>query len=128
MFYCFLNNLTGQIPSGYYNGTEVLSGEALKYKLSTIIKDHTELEYDELTYALRVTDSDPDSTNNDIIIYTGWSYGKNDFENGTKEFPNRKIVDRIEKALHESFTDKRLRGEWFELNNNDVDDINKTLK
>jgi hypothetical protein len=35
-----------QIPDGYYDGTEGLSGVDLKLKLHTIIEDHTELEYD----------------------------------------------------------------------------------
>ena len=35
-----------------------------KYKLHTIIEEHTELEYDDVTDALRVTDSDPNNPNN----------------------------------------------------------------
>jgi hypothetical protein len=45
-----------------------------------------------------------------------------------KEFPSRKIAESIEKALHETFSDKRLRGEWFELSEPDINEIKQTLK
>lgn len=46
----------------------------------------------------------------------------------SKKFPIRKIAESIEKALHSSYSEKRLRGEWFELNGNDVEHIKETLK
>ncbi|WP_040278993.1 GIY-YIG nuclease family protein [Psychroserpens damuponensis] len=46
----------------------------------------------------------------------------------SKKFPIRKIADSIEKALHNTYSEKRLRGEWFELNTKDVEDIKETLK
>jgi len=46
----------------------------------------------------------------------------------SKEFPNRKIAESIEKSLHMSYDDKRIRGEWFELDNGEVNDIMETLK
>jgi hypothetical protein len=46
----------------------------------------------------------------------------------SKEFPNRGIAKSIEQALHGNYASKRIRGEWFELNNNDVTDIQTTLK
>lgn len=46
----------------------------------------------------------------------------------SKRFPNRKIAESIEKSLHLTFKEKRIRGEWFELDNNEVDDIIETLK
>ncbi len=44
-----------------------------------------------------------------------------------KEFPTRIIAEAIESALHKAYEDKRLRGEWFALNEKDVLDIKKTL-
>ena len=46
----------------------------------------------------------------------------------SKKFPIRKIAESIEKALHSAYSEKRLRGEWFELNDNDVEHIKETLK
>lgn len=46
----------------------------------------------------------------------------------SKKFPIRKIAESIEKALHSTYSEKRLRGEWFELNDNDVKHIKETLK
>jgi len=44
-----------------------------------------------------------------------------------KQFPNRKIAKSIEKSLHEAYGEYRVRGEWFELSDNDLDAIRKTL-
>lgn len=46
----------------------------------------------------------------------------------SKKFPIRKIAESIEKALHSAYSEKRLRGEWFKLNDNDVEHIKETLK
>ena len=62
-----------QIPEGYYDGTEGLSGDELKSALNDIIDGHTELSYDGVWIALRDTDEDPDNTDNVILLYTGWS-------------------------------------------------------
>lgn len=45
-----------------------------------------------------------------------------------KEFPSRRIAESIEKALHSTFSKKRIRGEWFELDIQDVEEIKQTLK
>lgn len=45
----------------------------------------------------------------------------------SKKFPVRKIAESIEKALHETYSEKRLRGEWFELDLIDVGHIKQTL-
>lgn len=45
----------------------------------------------------------------------------------SKEFPTRTIAEAIESALHKAYGEKRLRGEWFELDNKDVDDVIRTL-
>lgn len=44
-----------------------------------------------------------------------------------KEFPTRTIAEAIESALHKAYGEKRLRGEWFELDEKDVKDIERTL-
>jgi len=46
----------------------------------------------------------------------------------SKKFPIRKIAESIEKSLHSVYDDKRLRGEWFELDENDVKNILESLK
>lgn len=46
----------------------------------------------------------------------------------SKKFPIRKIAESIEKALHDTYSDKRLRGEWFELDTKDVEHIKESLK
>lgn len=44
-----------------------------------------------------------------------------------KPFPNRKIAENLEKALHQAYAHKRIRGEWFELNSYEINEIIKTL-
>jgi hypothetical protein len=45
----------------------------------------------------------------------------------SKEFPTRTIAEAIESALHKAYGEKRLRGEWFELDGKDVENIVVTL-
>ena len=45
-----------------------------------------------------------------------------------KKFPTRKIAESIESALHTSYSQQRLRGEWFNLTDADVAAIIETLK
>lgn len=44
-----------------------------------------------------------------------------------KSYPNRTIASAIESALHKAYDSKRLRGEWFALDANDVSAIIATL-
>jgi len=44
-----------------------------------------------------------------------------------KEYPIRKIAESFEKALHNTYSEKRIRGEWFKLNDDDVKNIKKAL-
>ncbi len=81
----------GQIPAGYYDSANGLNGDALKTELNNIIDGHTELSYDYAKTALRETDEDTFNSNNVICFYTGWSYGKFDFGNGSEEW-NREHV------------------------------------
>lgn len=45
-----------------------------------------------------------------------------------KRFPNRKIAEVLEKTLHETYSNKRIRGEWFKLDLKDIQDISSILK
>ena len=45
-----------------------------------------------------------------------------------KKLPSRKIAEAFEKALHHAFADKLIRGEWFDLDENDVAQIVESLK
>src|SRR5690606_20974667 len=45
-----------------------------------------------------------------------------------KKFPIRKIAENFEKSLHLTYSEKRVRGEWFELNQMDVEHIIEALK
>ena len=46
----------------------------------------------------------------------------------SKKFPSRQIALSIERALHETFKAKNIRGEWFVLNEMEVNEIKETLK
>ena len=46
----------------------------------------------------------------------------------SKSFPKRKIAEILEKTLHDAYSNKRIRGEWFNLNEEDVKDIFYILK
>ena len=71
-----------QIPSGYYNGTDGLSGDDLKLVLHNIIDDHNSYGYSDLEDQLKYTDEDPANSNNVILLYTGRSSPKSNFGGG----------------------------------------------
>lgn len=66
-----------QIPAGYYDPVDGLSGDALKEQLNLIIKDHIEFPYTsggaDVWDILKNTDRDPNNVNNIILLYSGWS-------------------------------------------------------
>lgn len=66
-----------QIPDGYYNSTEGLTGEQLKAALHDIIKGHIEFPYTSTSTdtwdILKETDKDTANPDNIILFYTGWS-------------------------------------------------------
>ena len=45
-----------------------------------------------------------------------------------KQFPSRVIAKAIESALHKTYENKHLRGEWFQLDAKDIIDLMATLK
>jgi len=45
----------------------------------------------------------------------------------TKRYPTRKTAEVMEKVLHEVYANKRVRGEWFELDHDDIADLIVTL-
>jgi hypothetical protein len=45
----------------------------------------------------------------------------------SKKFPNRKIASSIELALHQNYSENRIRGEWFNLGEKDFNDLKQVL-
>lgn len=88
----FSFNLFSQIPAGYYDSANGLSGETLKNALHNIIKNHTECSYDDLRdFILENTDKDPNNSNNVILLYTGRSQAASTFGGGANDW-NREHV------------------------------------
>ena len=75
--FCLPFLVWGQIPAGYYDSAEGLSGDALKAALHSIIDDHTEYPYShdgtDVWDILKDSDEDPDNLDNVILLYTGRS-------------------------------------------------------
>lgn len=66
-----------QIPDGYYDSAEGLTGDELKAALHNIIDNHTTYPYTDsgtdVWDILKESDRDPNNANNVILLYTGWS-------------------------------------------------------
>ncbi|MBY6037630.1 endonuclease [Fictibacillus nanhaiensis] len=75
----------------YYSSATGKTGAALKTALHNIIDDHTELSYSEVWEALKVTDQDPNNSNNVILLYTGRSQSKTTNGSGINDW-NREHV------------------------------------
>ena len=45
----------------------------------------------------------------------------------SKSFPNRKIASSFEQALHQTYAEKRIRGEWFDLTEKESEDLKDVL-
>ncbi|MGO1165489.1 MAG: hypothetical protein ACTMHL_02610, partial [Janibacter sp.] len=58
-------------PGDYYDGTEGLSGQALKDELHSIISDQTVLSYDEVWEGLKDVDEDTQDTGSVRLLYSG---------------------------------------------------------
>nr|WP_100069917.1 endonuclease [Planococcus donghaensis] len=63
-------------PSAYYETAAGLQGAALKSELHEIIDDHQQLSYSEVWDALKITDEDPNNSDNVLLLYTGESRSK----------------------------------------------------
>lgn len=72
----YVQFLFAQIPDGYYDSANGLSGIDLKAALHNIIDGHTVKTYDDLWNILKESDEDPNNTENFILIYTGRSIPK----------------------------------------------------
>jgi len=44
-----------------------------------------------------------------------------------KKYINRKMASAMEKALHEIYSHKKKRGEWFDLDTEDINELKQTL-
>ncbi len=69
-----------QIPTGYYDNANGLSGQALQNALHNIIDDHDGISYANVKIALQVLDQDPLNANNIQLIYKGISIPKTTFD------------------------------------------------
>jgi len=69
-------------PTGYYNGTEGLTGDALKTSLHNIIKNHQAYTYSYAKYIIKEADQDPNNPANVILVYTGRSHDAMDYGTG----------------------------------------------
>ncbi|MEV6242218.1 endonuclease [Lentzea sp. NPDC051838] len=77
--------------TGYYATACGKSGAALKSALNGIIKNQTKLVYQDVPDALKVTDQDPNNSNNVILLYSGISRSKSLSGTGTGDW-NREHV------------------------------------
>lgn len=82
----FFNSFS-QIPNHYYDNTNGLSGEELKSTLNIIIKSHIEYPYTSISTdtwdILKISDRDPNNSDNVILFYSGWSVNANqEWNNG----------------------------------------------
>ncbi|MFY0607124.1 MAG: endonuclease [Cyclobacteriaceae bacterium] len=80
-----------QVPAGYYDGTDGLSGEELKQKLHQIISNHRVRNYSEFRdIILPDLDEDPNNPDNIILFYKNNSIPKTNFaSNNQADFWNR---------------------------------------
>jgi len=80
LIFVFPSLLFSQIPEGYYDLAQDLSGSELKAVLHDIISDHVKYPYTSTSTdvwdILKETDEDPNNTDNVILIYTGRSQAK----------------------------------------------------
>ncbi|MEL1236974.1 MAG: endonuclease [Candidatus Neomarinimicrobiota bacterium] len=72
-----INSLKAGIPSGYYDSASGLDDDALKAALNDIIDGHTEFPYTssgtDVWDILKVSDRDPNNSNNVLCVYTQYS-------------------------------------------------------
>ena len=68
--------------TGYYNGTSGKEGDELKAALNEIIKGHTVYSYFTSKEIFKLSDADPDNSDNVILVYTGRSHDNTDYGTG----------------------------------------------
>lgn len=78
-----------QIPPGYYDNADNMSGSTLKNALHDIIDDHTVIPHSSSGYdtqaALEDLDEDPNNSSNVILIYSGYSVPKSSWPDWNRE-------------------------------------------
>jgi len=67
---------TTDYDSTYYKNAIGKTGSSLKSSLHTIISSQTKISYSAVWNALKVTDQDPNNSNNVILLYSGVSRAK----------------------------------------------------
>lgn len=87
IFFFIMGSSFSQIPAGYYSTASGLTGDSLKDALNDIIDGHTEFSYTSSSQdtwdILKKADQDPDSSNNVIGIYSGFSMdGPKEYDSG----------------------------------------------
>ena len=99
IFIITLSNIYGQIPQGYYDSANGLTGIDLKNALNDIIKGHVEFPYTssstDVWDILKETDEDPNNSNNVILFYTGWSVNANQEYNGGNGWSREHVWSKI---------------------------------
>ncbi len=91
LFLSYAVKIAAQAPEGYYDGTDGLSGQALKVKVHQIISNHRVRTYGEFRdIILPDLDEDPNNPNNIILFYKNISIPKSNFAtNNEADFWNR---------------------------------------
>ena len=84
---CASLQLEAAPPPGYYDSAQEKAGLALRQALHDTIKAHTVILYEssnsvDSVDALKDLDQDPANTNNVILIYSGWSVPKTNYDTG----------------------------------------------
>jgi len=81
-----MNLMYAQIPSGYYDNASGLDDDALKSALNNIIDGHTEFPYSssgtDTWDILKISDRDPNNSDNVICVYTQYSMNADDEYDG----------------------------------------------
>jgi endonuclease I len=86
LFILIMNLMYAQIPSGYYDNASGLDDDALKSALNNIIDGHTEFPYSssgtDTWDILKISDRDPNNSDNVICVYTQYSMNADDEYDG----------------------------------------------
>lgn len=87
VFLFFVLNLNAQTIEEYYAPAQGKTGVELRQALHSIISNNTKLSYTPGVWeALKITDEDPNNAANVLLLYSGWSYPKNNNGAGTTQW------------------------------------------